>query len=246
MSIFLLVSIFSSVQAADLESLMQQGNALYQQEQYPEAIASYQQILANGYESGALHYNLGCAFFKIDELGLAMLHFHQAQRLLPRDDDVKRNLEYARVQRQDRFDLPEPMPAVKTFINLRKSMKVSELQILTIGFWLLFVVSVIVYRRNRHRAMANGIFITSAALGIIFLILGGWLMDRSLDARDVGVVILSESANGHSAPINNSEILFVVHEGTEGQVVQRSEEWIEVRLPDGKEAWLEARDLGTF
>src|SRR5206468_976205 len=72
------------------------ANALYGEERHPEAAAEYEKILAAGYESGNLYFNLGNAWFRAGDTGRAILEYERARRLLPRDPDTRANLGYAR------------------------------------------------------------------------------------------------------------------------------------------------------
>jgi Flp pilus assembly protein TadD len=65
-------------------------------EQIREAAAAYEQILTNGAVSPALYFNLGNAHFKAGQLGRAIAAYRQAERLTPRDPDVRANLQFAR------------------------------------------------------------------------------------------------------------------------------------------------------
>ncbi len=235
-----------SASAADLQALMQQGNDHYQNGHFQEAIGSYQRILAEGYESGALHYNLANAYFKINEVGWSILHYQKAQRLLPRDSEVEYNLKHARLYRRDRFELPEPMPVVQLFMKIRESRTLSELRRLVMICWILLVILFLVYRSLRLRGQGNSFLYALIPLGIIFMVLGGWLLDRSLHAEEEGVVVLEPVLEAHSAPLESSDILFVVHEGTEGRIEQETDDWYEIRLPDGKSGWVPQNALGLF
>lgn len=72
------------------------ANGQYQEKQYDAAIAAYQSILSQGYESAPVYFNLGNAYFKKGDLGNAILNYLRARRLDPADDDIRGNLEFAR------------------------------------------------------------------------------------------------------------------------------------------------------
>jgi len=72
------------------------ANEQYQSKQFDGAIAGYQSILRQGYESAPLYFNLGNAYFKKGDLGNAILNYLKARRLDPTDDDIKSNLEFAK------------------------------------------------------------------------------------------------------------------------------------------------------
>ena len=72
-----------------------QANDYYQKEKYPEAIGRYLDLVQKGYRDPYIFYNLGNAYFKKGELGRAILFYEKARMLLPRDDDIQKNLAYA-------------------------------------------------------------------------------------------------------------------------------------------------------
>src|SRR5207253_6786447 len=72
------------------------ANALYGEERWAEAAAEYERVLAAGWESGSLYFNLGNAWFRAGDIGRAVLDYERARRLLPRDPDLHANLSYAR------------------------------------------------------------------------------------------------------------------------------------------------------
>ncbi|TMA39023.1 MAG: hypothetical protein E6J79_04720, partial [Deltaproteobacteria bacterium] len=72
------------------------ANALYGEERWAEAAAEYERVLAVGWESGNLYFNLGNAWFRAGDVGRAVLDYERARRLIPRDPDLHANLSYAR------------------------------------------------------------------------------------------------------------------------------------------------------
>ncbi len=76
------------------------ANKLYEEGKYADAAASYERLLKGGQVSAALYFNLGNAAFKSSQIGRAIAAYRQAQRLAPRDPDVRANLQFARNQVQ--------------------------------------------------------------------------------------------------------------------------------------------------
>jgi len=77
-----------------LKAQFHQGNVYYQNENYAAAIDAYTAILAQQ-QSANLHYNLGNAYFKTGDYGLAILHYRKARILDPRNPEFKANLQFA-------------------------------------------------------------------------------------------------------------------------------------------------------
>ena len=76
-------------------------NALYEDGRYEQAARSFQQLVDKGYGDPVLYYNLGNAYFKQGDIGRAILNYLRAERLAPRDDDIRTNLDFARSQTLD-------------------------------------------------------------------------------------------------------------------------------------------------
>ena len=58
--------------------------------------AGYQKLIEAGQPSGVLYYNLGNAWFKAGQYGRAIAAYLQAQRLNPRDPNLRFNLRFVR------------------------------------------------------------------------------------------------------------------------------------------------------
>ena len=64
-------------------------------EDFHAAAKAFESLLEDGYDNGAVNYNLGNAYFRANEFGKAIVHFRRAKRYLPRDPFVQANLQQA-------------------------------------------------------------------------------------------------------------------------------------------------------
>ena len=71
------------------------GNEAYREGDFEKAIAHYEQLITDGVRNGRVHYNLGNAYFKNEQLGPALLNYYRAEKLMPGDDDIRQNIEMA-------------------------------------------------------------------------------------------------------------------------------------------------------
>jgi len=103
---------FSSAFAADTpRSLFEQGNILYGNSQYEDALQKYL-AATDEVQSSALHLNIGNAYFQLGRFGHAILHYRKALALDPNNADARANLSFAQrnaglqpdsLSRTDRF-----------------------------------------------------------------------------------------------------------------------------------------------
>lgn len=224
------------------QAFFTEGNRLYQAEDYAGAIQVYERILEDGYESGVVYYNLGNAYFKLGRLGPAILNYERARRLMPRDGDLRANLELARSVTTDDIT---PLPTFLPFAVVRWWVQLFPLAtlrlIVAVGYLVGIVgVTVMVLRRGAPEAVWAGR--GAAVAGGVAVILGVNLL-----VREVGIgvpdeaVVLSESVSVQSAPSDDADLqLFTIHEGTKVRLDQIGDEWVEVVLEDGRVGWVRA------
>src|SRR5579862_8473067 len=87
-------------------SAFDSANRLYEQGKFDEAAASFEKLVQAGFVSEALYFNWGNALFKAGRIGRALAAYQQAEKLSPRDPDVRANLQFARNQVQGPTLLP--------------------------------------------------------------------------------------------------------------------------------------------
>jgi tetratricopeptide (TPR) repeat protein len=211
------------------EEIFEQGNQLYLEGDYAGAVEAYQAVLDAGFESVALHYNLGNAHFKTGELGRSILAWERARALAPNDPDVLANLDLALSQTADAI---EPLPrfwlisAASWWVGL---LPRGALIALVAAAWLI---------------VGAGTWAALAGAGVV-LVFGTNLLVRELGigSAERGV-ILADAVPVRSAPADQDELtLFEIHEGTRVRIEERAGEWAEVVLEDGKVGWVPAEVL---
>ena len=88
-------------------------------EQYERALLHYERLVRDdGVRNGKLYYNIGNTYFRLGDIGRAILSYERAALYMPRDGNVRANLEYARSRRIDRVELEESERIFKTLFFL--------------------------------------------------------------------------------------------------------------------------------
>ena len=205
----------------------------YHAADYALAIQLNEDILSQGFSSAAVYYNLGNAYLKTGHLGRAIVQYLRAQRLIPRDSDLKANLIFARSRVENHTEW-----AVNSIFNSAvKSCSLGELAWVT----LILLVSF------------SGIFLWLIFAGIlrkrILVIL---LLPLLLTGYFLGAFIIKMVSTSHEAvcieksetrfePNEQATVYFKIPEGTEVKVLRRKEDWLKIERPDGKTGWVLAK-----
>jgi tetratricopeptide (TPR) repeat protein len=222
------------------EEIFERANQLYQAGDYEAAVEAYEAVLSGGFESADLHYNLGNAHFKLGRLGWSILSWERALALEPGDPDAQANLDLARSLIADDI---EPLPrfwllsVAWWWVDLLPRV---WLVFLVGAAWLALTAGLMARILARAAGPRTaGLWLAVAGL-IVVLVLGTNLVVRELGlGTPERAVIMVEMVPVRSAPAADDDLtVFEVHEGTRVRVDQRTEEWAEIVLDDGKVGWI--------
>ncbi len=243
--VFSLVFTFLSLLSfAQNSQLFEQGNTLYNDAKYEEAIAKYQQILDADMHSAELYFNLANAHYKLNHIAPSIFFYEKALQLAPNDADIKQNMAFAKNMTLDDIDVVPEVGISKVINQVSHAVSFDAWAILAICFVFLSVFAFINYY------LANGTRTKrfSFTIGFIglFLMLGSVVSAFNkfdLDKSDNPAIVFAQEAQIKSEPNLRSTEAFVLHEGTKVQVLDTVENWKKIKLSDGKEGWIPATDI---
>lgn len=221
-----------------LESEFEKANQLYLDNDFTGAIEHYNSILQTGYSSGELHYNLGNAYFKSGKLGLSILHYEKAKKLLPRDEDLRKNLEMVRLRVADRIEVPR-LALWEHVDRVRDYLTMKSLATLALLFYLLTLIAAAIYYFLPKGTLKKVTFLSAVLLLMVFILFGsvfGWRLWIEKNVKEA--VILADKVEVVSAPDSGAQGLFSLHAGVKVQIIGEFEQWDQISLPDGKKGWL--------
>jgi len=234
----------SGLFAQDLMTDITSGNQAYTEGDFADAVAYYKKATDAGYESPELFYNVGNAYFKLNEFPQAILWYERAQRLDPGNEDIDYNLNVANSKIADKIDpLPE-LFYVRWYRSVVDLYPTSTWAVQTIVFFILTLVSVSLYFISRKLFLRKAGFwaailcIALTIFTLLFSISGHYRMKSLHEA-----IIFDPTITVKSSPDEQSVDLFVIHEGTKVQLLDKIGEWHEIRIANGSVGWLPAESL---
>ena len=216
------------------------ANQLYQQGQYAAAADAYRELLKASPDNPFLHYDLGNAVYKeaaLGSLGRAISEYWRAYRLLPRNSDIRYNLDFA-LRKTGETLVPAGIPeALHYAFNFLSDDEISGLQWL--GCWLTLLLAAAYLLsaplRPRLRPWLAGAAIFWAAGG------GWWMLRLSAGVSNPGV-ILQANAEARSGPGTNFPVSFNAPEGRRVAVLSERGDWLEIgMLKEGVKGWVAAK-----
>lgn len=240
------VELLKSEKTAKPEELFQQANSFYQKGNYQNAAALYQQLADGGYGSGNLYYNLGNAYYKMRQKGLAVLYYQKAKRLIPGDADLKANLSYVqdKIGQSGRGTWGYELNHFLSYLATINQLTV----ISSILFFILCGVIIFVILFPQKIRNSDGRWYPVwlyGLLGISILFLATFSI-TVLTAREISkiqAVAVSQSAEVRFEPNPTATLFYELKEGALVSILEEKDGWVLIKRPDGKRGWVEQKNL---
>lgn len=221
------------------EDLFQRANQAFIQGEYMYAAELYEEILAMGLASADLFYNLGNAYFKENQIGMAILNYERALQMRPFDENILFNLELARSRTVDRI---EPLPQIfyqrwwKQFIYLRTIDGWARIALV----FMIFSLMALLWFFFSNSSIKKKAGFALAMLLLLFSVIFFYAAHRQyiLQFKRNAAIVMAPRVVVKSAPGETSPDLFVIHEGTKLFMGDDLGEWTEIRLENGNTGWL--------
>ncbi|MFH1723516.1 MAG: tetratricopeptide repeat protein [Elusimicrobiota bacterium] len=224
------------------QDTFEEANRLYAASRFQEAGGLYRQLLAQRPRSPDLHFNLGNAYFRDGRpgnLGRAIASYLRAFRLMPRDADIRRNLDFALRRAGEALIPPGTPPALFVLYHLLGETELAMLH--WVGFWAGLLLGSAMLLRDRWREPLRAWLIGAIAF---WALAGGWWGLRQLTQMRSPAVVLVHDAEVRSGPGGNFPVSFKVPEGRRVSQLDVRGDWIEIGvLQEGLKGWIAAAAL---
>ena len=215
---------------------MNAGNAAYRAGNWSLAVKKYSGITVSNAD---LFYNRANAHFKNGQTGKAIVYYNRALRIKPRNTDIRKNLDNARLARADKIETEKKPRVVKAVETGYRALSMNEHAAISIALFtglaaLLFGVVTLGDGKTRTR-LKNLAAATAAVLAIESAITGIKTYGEAVTAS--GVVIV-KTATALASPLAGSGTVFVLHDGAEVILGKRENGFVQLKLQTGWTGWL--------
>lgn len=206
----------------------------YKDGQYAQAINQYEAILASGFESGAVYYNLGNSYFKEGNIGKAVLNFERARRFLPRDSDLLFNERYVnnRVDQYGELDSKGIMQRL-----LQKHIEFYTLDEMALIVYLISAIGGVLYLIALFTGWSrNALAFVAAVVFTGIVIFGGGMYAKMRYEQSLAIVM--QTTETYFEPREDSTVHFKLAQGAHARILKTEGLWVKIQRLDGKEGWI--------
>jgi tetratricopeptide (TPR) repeat protein len=238
----LLVAFHAAAQEPD--QMAAQAAKAYNTKHYQEAITQYEKVIAGGYESYALYYNLGNAYFRNNEIAEAALYYEKALKLAPDNEDIKHNIEVVNSKLIDKVEMVPELFYKRWWKEIVNLMDIDTLAFVNIILLTLALVLIAIYIAVSNITLRKVSFWSGIALLLLFSV--GVLAASQRNHYLVNqheAIVFTQTVNIKSSPDENSKDIFVLHEGTKVKLLDVLADWQEIRIANGSVGWIKASDI---
>jgi tetratricopeptide (TPR) repeat protein len=233
-----------AAQAQDMDSLFVHANKSYQQEDYLKALEMYMEIENQNVVSGELFYNMANVYYKTNKVAHAIYYYNKALSIEPNNKDILFNLEFAKRMTLDNIEELPKSVSQKFRDSVVLKFTYNTWAIISVSFAFLFAILFLLYHFSYSTSVKRIYFITSG-ITVIFVSLS--LLFSYQNYRYVTstrtAIIFAQQSQVKSAPTKSSEVNFELHEGTKVFVLESLDNWVKIKIADGKMGWIEEEDM---
>jgi tetratricopeptide (TPR) repeat protein len=209
------------------------------EELYRQSVGAFETLAEHGVRNAALEYNLGNTYFRLGELGRAILHYRRALRFDPTDPALTANLTYARNRVEPYIEPSGGRQLVNRLMFWTNRTSIHD------RFWMASIASIVgwgglVLRlrwRSRALTVLAGLLVVAGLANSASV---GWQLHDEA-RRPPAVVVGGERVlrlgrgEGYEPALNQP-----LGPGVELRLLSHRGDWVEVELRNDKTGWLPA------
>lgn len=237
---FILLTSFVHLQ----ENAACEADEAYRQGDYAAAIEQYEAVLAKQCTSADLYYNLGNAYYRTDQMGLAILNYHRALRLQPSMTDAKENLALAESRTVDRITVLPKLFLVRWVDTLCTEITPTAWRVIWLVLLALVGVALLLVRLGASRSLRKGA-LAGGLVALLMLVLATWLLLRTTHRYNAHneAVVLQPAVTVKGSPEQQSVDKLILHEGTVVTIIDSLSDWYKITIADGTTGWCQPQDI---
>ena len=244
MKILHIILLLSNTQG--LDSIFDQSNAFYTDGKYQMAIDGYKDILNSGFESAELYYNLGNAFYKLNNIPESNFFYEKARSISPTDEDILINLSFAQNLRIDKIE-KLPITQTQNFkINILNLLSEKGWSVLLIILAWIACVSFVLYLSVNNSGNKRIFFTQFIILMIGLIVVSTINYEKKNLNNEKFAIIYDKEIEVWSEPNKISELKFLLHEGTKVKQVDTIQDWVNIQLENGTLGWIQSSSIKTL
>ena len=225
------------------QSSFDEANACYKNKQYTIAVNMYLDIIKSGKKNAAVYYNLGNSFYQLKELPKAILYFEKALKLDPGNDKIQHNLKLAYDKSLTKIEESHEFFVFKFIHNFTREYSAQTWSVIFLACFWISITSFLIYF-NKKPGTAS-FHLRWGIYGLVISVLLFFVAkDRYREQTScLQAVILQPNTELKAEPVDASKTKQIIEAGNKVDLLDKDANWYKVLLPNGKEGWIDEKNM---
>lgn len=239
-TIFSLLFIVASVFA---NTTIEQANEAYSKRNFYKAIQLYKKAIDEKGESAEVYYNLGNAYYRLNQIAYSILNYERSILIEPENKDTHFNLNIVKLKTLDK-EFIEPFFLKKWFDNIKNSHNINQWSNIGISCFILFIISLILFFLEKKTILKTVEFYLVIILLLLCMLANIFanIHKQHLIHRNTAIIIV-HTATIKSSPDDSDINLFLLHEGSKVIIKDKIGEWNKIETISGDIGWIKSKEI---
>lgn len=247
--ILILLCVLSAPFSINASTLVEQADSAYSNDNYQKAVKLYNEVINTEGTSSNLYYNLGNSYYRLGQLGKAIICYERALILDPTNDDAKTNLQFVNSKITDK-PIDSGTFISNTIEKILNFMHPNTWALLTLIVFFVLLIGVALYIFSSTILVKKiGFFggLISLLIFIIMLIFSFMATNKATTHTNAVITVPSSIlSTSPRQPKDRTEEAVLLHEGTKVEIVDSvtsrkdsiMDKWYEVKIDHTNRAWI--------
>lgn len=247
--IFLTLALLAVTALANGIDFIDQGNKAYDQKQFKKAAEMYERALRDG-ESSQLRYNLGNAYYRLNDRAHAVINYERSLKLDPSNGDARFNLKFV----NEKSKINETSGS--NYFSELLSGWVGHLSsntwaMIGLALFVLMLAGIACYRIARSVALQKTGFFGAIVLAVLALLaLASSFYMYHHTTKTIYAIVMTDKAPANKSPREGEKEEFKLPSGTKVQIVDSIDNknsnggvWYMIETAANKTGWMKKADI---
>ncbi|RYE22346.1 MAG: tetratricopeptide repeat protein [Sphingobacteriales bacterium] len=219
------------------------ANGYYSSKQYDSALSYFSKIAALSPRDAVVYYNLGNTYYRLNQIGPAVLNYERALKIKPSYKEAEDNLTLAQSRISNRISSMEEIFFVRWWRGFTSGNTATFWAVFSLLLFVALIAILLAKRFGKAAKLPSQVTPTLSVIWLLVLFLSVVAAGRRQDS-DAGVVMQND-AQMLSEP-DKGKVQGLIPEGTTVNWEAEIGTWVEVKLPDGREGYIRKEDLSKI
>lgn len=242
--IFFISVCFSLTLFANNNEVFNKAIKSYQEKDYKKSAELFNELIKSDSLNPTLHYNLGTAYLRLQNTGLSIYHLEKSLKLNPDNEAARINLNFAEKLKTTVSKGNLPVPQQQMLYSVFNFMKPNTWAAFTITAMIIAVLLFIAFMFTNNNVLKKVLFSVGIA-GLIISVASYFIAKNQTNylSSNHYVIFKNDGSKLLQEPRIVSKTTFNVTEGEKGFILDETEQWYKIQLPNDTIGWVDKNSV---